>query len=34
MRQSLGLAAPTVRPAAEDEARVAARWSEYGLADL
>jgi 4-hydroxy-3-polyprenylbenzoate decarboxylase len=25
---------PTVRPAADDEARVRARWSEYGLADL
>ena len=25
---------PTVRPAAEDEARVEARWSEYGLSDL
>jgi len=25
---------PTVRPAAEDEARVRARWSEYGLGDL
>jgi 4-hydroxy-3-polyprenylbenzoate decarboxylase len=25
---------PTVRPAAEDEARVKARWLEYGLGDL
>jgi UbiD family decarboxylase len=25
---------PTVRPAAEDEARVKARWAEYGLGDL
>jgi UbiD family decarboxylase len=25
---------PTVKPAADDEARVAARWSEYGLGDL
>jgi len=25
---------PTVRPAAEDEARVKARWTEYGLDDL
>ncbi len=25
---------PTVRPAVEDEERVAARWSEYGLEDL
>jgi UbiD family decarboxylase len=25
---------PTVRPAEEDEARVRARWSEYGLGDL
>ena len=25
---------PTVRPAAEDEARVRARWSELGLEDL
>ena len=25
---------PTVRPSAEDEARVQARWSEYGLDDL
>ncbi|OGK77024.1 MAG: hypothetical protein A2X52_01195 [Candidatus Rokubacteria bacterium GWC2_70_16] len=25
---------PTVRPAAEDEARVRARWDEYGLGDL
>jgi UbiD family decarboxylase len=25
---------PTVRPAAEDEARVRARWEEYGLGDL
>jgi UbiD family decarboxylase len=25
---------PTVRPAAEDEARVRARWSDYGLGDL
>jgi 4-hydroxy-3-polyprenylbenzoate decarboxylase len=25
---------PTVRPAAEDEARVRARWQEYGLGDL
>ena len=25
---------PTVRPAAADEARVKARWSEYGLGDL
>jgi 4-hydroxy-3-polyprenylbenzoate decarboxylase len=25
---------PTVRPAAEDEARVRARWAEYGLGDL
>ena len=25
---------PTVRPALEDEARVRARWSEYGLGDL
>jgi 4-hydroxy-3-polyprenylbenzoate decarboxylase len=25
---------PTVRPAAEDEARVRARWHEYGLGDL
>jgi 4-hydroxy-3-polyprenylbenzoate decarboxylase len=25
---------PTVRPAAADEARVEARWSEFGLADL
>ena len=25
---------PTVRPAPEDEARVSARWAEYGLGDL
>ena len=25
---------PTVRPAPEDEARVRARWDEYGLGDL
>ncbi len=25
---------PTVKPAAEDEARVKARWAEYGLGDL
>ena len=25
---------PTVKPAAEDEARITARWSEYGLGDL
>jgi UbiD family decarboxylase len=25
---------PTVRPAAEDEARVRARWAEYGLGDI
>ena len=25
---------PTVRPSPEDEARVRARWTEYGLGDL
>jgi 4-hydroxy-3-polyprenylbenzoate decarboxylase len=25
---------PTVRPAPDDEAKVRARWSEYGLGDL
>ena len=25
---------PTVRPSPEDEARVQARWSDYGLDDL